>query len=74
MLTGKGYLPQRKDERDDRYIEWGDDAGEERIEGVRMGDELNSDQAKEFGVGLEPHEIVPQHVYVEDEPGWTSDQ
>lgn len=74
MLSGRGYLPQRRDQRDDRYIEWGDDAGEERTEGPRMGDELATDQAREFGVGLEPHEIVPQHVYVEDEPSLSVDQ
>ncbi|KAL9053157.1 MAG: hypothetical protein Q9162_004954 [Coniocarpon cinnabarinum] len=74
MLSGKGYLPQRRDERDNRYIEWGDDSGVERTEGPRMGDELNYDQGVELGSGLEAHEIVPQHVYVEDEPSLTTEQ
>ena len=74
MLTGKGYLPQRPDMRDQRYIEWDDDVGEERTEGARMGDELKSDQAKELGAGMEVHELRPQHVYVEDEPSLSSDQ
>ena len=74
MLRGKGYLPQRRDDRDDRYIEWDDDTGEERFEGPRDGDELATDQAREFGAGMEAHEITPQHVYVEDEPCLSAEQ
>ena len=74
MLQGKGYLPQKPDERDERYVEWDDDTGQERTEGPRMGDDLKTDQGKEFGDKMETHEIRPQHVFVEDEPGLSVDQ
>ena len=74
MMRGKGYLPQGQDRRDPRYIEWDDDEGEERAEGVREGDDLLSNQAEEFGAGKEAHEIEPRHVHLEDEPGLSADQ
>lgn len=76
MLRGKGYLPQKKEQPDQRYIEWDDDddKGEERSEGPREGEDLTKDQAKEFGQGIEPHELQPRHVYVEDEPSLSYDQ
>lgn len=76
MASGRGYLPQRVEEKDERNVEWDGDVGVQRAEGPRSQDPDSpaSDQAREFGGGLEVGEQGKQNVVLEDEPPLTADQ
>lgn len=75
MVDGKGYLPQKTEEADERDVEWNDEYVAERAEGPQEeNDRLQAQQAKDFGEGITNEELGKQHVVLEDEPPLTADQ